>query len=121
MKKQLKKIIEETDNELKKYVAEYMLDELDEYNGTQKQQAQSWYNDLMRGGCQSGMIRSLIYYHDTHEFYDKFYDDIEELRLEIEQSIGESLKPEGDLKNWYAWLGFEETARKIADELGLEN
>jgi len=30
------------------------------------------------------------------------------------------LKVNGDLKNWFAWLGFEETARTIAEELGIE-
>lgn len=80
----------------------------------------TFFADLLSHGCQSGMIGTLIYYHDTHKFYDKYYEKIEELRYELEEAFGEPLKPQGDLKNWYAWLGFEETARKIADEFEIE-
>jgi len=73
-----------------------------------------WFNDLMQHGCQCGMVGELVYYTDTHKFYDKNYDDIEELRQDLEENIGETLKPKGDLKNWYAWMAFEETARNIA-------
>ncbi len=80
-----------------------------------------FFDDLFYGGCASGMIGHLIYYHDTHKFYDRYYDGIDELRDELEDSIGEPLRVKGDLKNWYAWLGFEETARKVADTLGLKS
>ncbi len=79
-----------------------------------------FFADLLQYGCQSGMIGSLIYYSDTHKFYDTHYDEIEELRYDLEQSLGEALKPQGDLKNWYAWFGFEETARQLADGLGID-
>lgn len=77
------------------------------------------FADLLTHGCQSGMIGKLIYYYDTHHFYDTYYNEIENLRYELEAAFGEPLRPQGDLKNWYAWLAFEETARSIADELGL--
>ena len=79
----------------------------------------TFFADLLQHGCQSGMVSQLIYYSDTHAFYDKHYDEIEELRYEIEESLGHPLQPQGDLKNWYAWLAFEETARKIADEFEI--
>jgi hypothetical protein len=28
------------------------------------------------------MVTKLIYYKDTHEFYEKYYDEIEEIRQE---------------------------------------
>ncbi|MDI1256736.1 MAG: hypothetical protein PSV16_11615 [Flavobacterium sp.] len=65
------------------------------------------------------MIEKLVYYHDTHKFYDTHYYEIEELREELENSFGEPLQAKGDLKNWFAWMAFEETARFIAEELGL--
>jgi len=71
--------------------------------------------DVLQHGCQSGTVSELIYYKDTHKWYDEFYDEIEELREELENSLGEPLKVNGDLKNWYAWLGFEETTRKLYD------
>lgn len=80
----------------------------------------AFFTDLLSHGCQSGMIGSLIYYRDTHAFYDKHYDEIEELRYELEDAFGEPLKPQGDLKNWYAWLAFEETARIMADRFEIE-
>jgi hypothetical protein len=61
----------------------------------------------------------LIYYKDTHIFYDKHYDEIEELREEYEEMVGEALKIQGDLKNFLAWFAFEEVAYKIASDWDL--
>lgn len=41
-------------------------------------------------------------------------------QLEKEESSGQAIKFEGDIKNFYAWLGFEETARNLAEKIGLE-
>ena len=96
-------------------MAQEALDALDNYDDIK-----DWFSDLLQNGCVSGMISGLVYYHDTHEFYDNYYDDIENLRCEYEEMTGETLKPDNDLKNWYAWFAFEETARKLADELELD-
>jgi hypothetical protein len=29
------------------------------------------------------MVNSMIYYEDTHKFYDKHYDEIEEIRSKL--------------------------------------
>ncbi len=79
----------------------------------------NFFSDLLSYGCQSGMIGSLIYYSDTHRFYDNHYSEIEELRYEYEECMGEALAPSGDLKNWFAWFAFEETARKMATDLDI--
>ncbi len=79
----------------------------------------SFFRDLLQHGCQSGMVSSLIYYADTHAFYDKHYDEIESIRTELEDDFGQPLTVSGDLKNWFAWLAFEETARKIADKFNV--
>lgn len=109
--KELKAIIHAAPQSLKAAVAREALD----YHNVS-----DFFTDLLSHGCQSGMVGSLIYYSDTHKFYDAHYHDIEELRYDLERSLGETLKPQGDLKNWYAWLGFEETARLLADELGVD-
>ncbi len=115
MKNKLQKIIKNEKGTIRYEVAQDCLNDTeDSYS------IKDWFNDLLSHGCQSGMIGHLIYYDDTHKFYDKYYDEIEEIRQELEDSLGQALNPEGDLKNWYAWLGYEETARKIAEELGLE-
>ena len=80
----------------------------------------AFFTDVIRHGCQSGIVSGLIYYTDTHAFFDKHYEEIEQLRVELEEDFGQPLQPKGDLKNWYAWLAFEETARKIADKFELE-
>lgn len=111
LEEELKAIIKTSPYSIKACVAQEALD-YDTLTG--------FFSDLLQHGCQSGMVGSLIYYCDTHKFYDTHYSNIEDIRYELEQSLGEALKPNGDLKNWYAWLGFEETARQLADELGID-
>ncbi|WP_428743764.1 DUF7222 domain-containing protein [Sulfurimonas sp.] len=66
------------------------------------------------------MVPSLIYYKDTHEFYDKHYEEIEELRAELEeQGIEINIPSHSDLKNFFAWLSFEERARELYDDLEM--
>jgi len=110
LSEQLQAIINNDPYSLKAAVAKEIL---------QHEDITSFITDVLYHGCISGMIGSLIYYTDTRKFYDRHYHEIEELRYELEDSFGEPLKPEGDLKNWYAWLAFEETARQIAIELEL--
>lgn len=74
---------------------------------------ETFFSDLLQYGCESGMINSLIYYVDTHKFFDNHYGEIEDLRYEYEEMLGEALKPNDDLKNWFAWFAFEETARRL--------
>ena len=114
-------------NALKKISADYMRSSLERDvadmildQASDGYTIKSWLDDLMQYGCVSGMVGDLIYYSDTYEFYDDHYSDIEDLRCELEEETGETLKPDGDLKNWYAWLAFEETARKLAGEIGIE-
>lgn len=64
------------------------------------------------------MVGSLIYYQDTHEFYEKHYNEIEEIRDElVEQGMEICLPSQSDLKNFFAWLSFEERAREIYDSM----
>lgn len=78
-----------------------------------------FFKDLLNHGCQSRMVSSLIYHHQTHQFYDRYYDEIEELRHEYESEDSAPVIA-GDLKNHYAWLAFEEVAWQLAIELELE-
>jgi len=110
-RKALKRIREENSSLL----TEAVIQEALEYNSVT-----SFFHDILHHGCQSGMVSSLIYYVDTHAFFIEHYDEIEELRLEFEENIGEPLHVNGDLMNWFAWFAFEETARKLANELRLD-
>ncbi len=82
---------------------------------------QSFFSDLSQHGCISGMVSSLIYYHDTEAFFDKYYEEIIWLKSEYEESMGQPMEIAHQVKNYLAWFAFEETARKIAEELGLGN
>ena len=109
IKKRLQTTIEDYPNTIKTFVAIEALAYCE---------IKAFFSDLQQHGCISGMISPLIYYTDTHKFYDKHYDEIEELREQYEDNIGESIKIKGDLKNFLAWFAFEETAYQLAIELG---
>lgn len=110
----LHQIIEDEPASIRTFVAKEALD----YHADDPAQ---FLTDLSRCGCQSGMVGSLIYHHDTHAFFDRYYHEIEELREEYEDGMGEPLRIKGDLKNWLAWFAFEETAHRIANsDLELE-
>src|ERR1700712_977135 len=103
LKNHLRNIIQTDPHSLRAVVACEALEHIPEID--------AFFYDLLNHGCQSGMVVSLIYYSDTHKFYDAYYAEIENLRFELEDATGEPLQPKGDLKNWYAWMAFEETAR----------
>lgn len=106
MKKLLKQIIKSYPQSIKSAVAQEALDYDD---------PQSFFNDLLQHGCISGMVSQLIYYTDTHAFYDKHYEEIEELRAEYEESTGEPLQISNDLKNYLAWFAFEQVAYQLSN------
>lgn len=91
-------------NSIKAAVAQEALDHED---------PQAFFNDLQQHGCVSGMVSSLIYYIDTHAFYDKHYEEIEELRTEYKELTGESIQIGSDLKNYLAWFAFEYVASEL--------
>ena len=112
LKKLLRTIANEETPSIKREVAKEALS----YGGG----VESFFSDLLQHGCISGMVCSLVYYYDTHVFFNTHYREIEELRDEYEESTGEALNVQGDLMNFYAWFAFEETACKLACEMGIE-
>jgi len=112
LKKELQTIIDTTfGNTLETEVAKVALEHDDDIT--------LFFDQLFRHGCVSGMVSSLVYYSDTRTFYDKHYNQIEELRSEYDE-MGCPLKVGYDLKNDYAWFAFEVTAGKLTEKLGLE-
>ena len=111
--KQLQEIASSRTLSIKAYVAKEAL-----YYS--ENEIHNFFSDLLQYGCVSGIIGSLIYYYDTHKFYDDFYNQIENLRYDYEDSVGQPLTIKGDLKNFMTWFAFEETAYQLANELGLE-
>lgn len=67
------------------------------------------------------MVGSLIYYTDTHRFFDTHYYEIKDILDDLEKE-GFRLELKGDdLKNKLAWLSFEKVAMDMAyNDLGLD-
>jgi len=91
--------------------------------------------DLAYGGCNSGMVGHLIYYHDTVQFALKYLEDILNLCIEEAESMGNKnlweflaqgnpnyaeAEDADQALNYLAWVGFEETARALAYKNGIE-
>jgi len=79
-----------------------------------------FFDDLLNYGCISWMIGWLIYYKDTHDFFDTHYEEIESLRFNFQEEWLLQEYPESDYKNWFSWFCFEEVARKVANDLNLK-
>ena len=91
-------------------------------------------NELLQYGCQSGMVVSLIYYHDTCKFYQDHKEGINAILYETLESTGLSVSElfgakwdDGDPlafeqynQNLLAWFGFEETVRQIIENEEVE-
>ena len=126
IKKELKELKNNTNNELKKYVIDYILE--NEYNSDKE--IYNFINNLLTHGCQSGMVGGLISYNDTVEFYEKYkyeinnllYELLENTGLSIQKLFGKKWDNEDPLvnerfnQNLLAWFGFEETARNIWEQ-----
>lgn len=108
--KQLKRMLNES-NGIKKVVITEALN-----NSIDDNELLNWFSYIVNYGTNSGSVSFLIYYVDTHAFFDEHYYEIEELRNEaIEDGFGIEIK--GDLKDFLARFGFEVVARKLADTL----
>ena len=81
---------------------------------------EQYARDTLQSGCSSGNVSALIYYTDTRAFYIKHLEEIDELIAQIETDTGAPLTPSSPRYNWCAWLAYEETARAVLGEIGIE-
>lgn len=115
LKTRIREIAKQSSNRLIKHVGYYII------KNYASNEIENFFRDLANHGCACGMVGELIYYHDTHRFFDRFYEEIEEIRQEYQWSVGEEVRvSQNDLKNFFAWFGFEEAARSICGQIGLE-
>lgn len=81
----------------------------------------SYIKEVAEHGCSGGSCNSLIYYKDTHAFYERHAEEIDELLQDYQDDTGVNLLAEskinGDLRNFLAWFAYEVTAQKVIDEL----
>jgi len=94
------------ENTIAKVVAEEALDR-------DREEVKIWFEDLLYHGCASGMVSSMIYYTDTHAFFDKYYDEIMQIKEDYEEEIGQPMNIPTTLKNYLAWFAYEEVARTL--------
>ena len=121
-KAKITKLIEQKEG-IAKLVLQDMFDKSDYTGQAQEEFAESFtvsFQELLTYGTTNGIISKMIYYTDTHAFFDEHYNEIEESRKEYEKSTGEAVKIKGDLKDYLARFGYETVAYKLAAELGIE-
>lgn len=56
---------------------------------------------------------------EAHQFYDRYYREIEAVHFDMEEWISEPLKPQEDSKAWYAWMAYKSCTSTLAREIGL--
>lgn len=76
-------------------------------------EARNLLHDITAHGCASGIVGDMIYYRDTYAFFDKHYDEIEELRDYYQFEV-----PYFDnTKNTLAWFAYEAKASELLSRL----
>lgn len=114
--KDLKELKKNTDNSFKKSVINDCIEKVKEYD-----RGEGYFEDLMRGGCVSGMVGKLICTGDIKEYFKKYIDEIMEFYQELKEEFGEIENRHGtDEITFITWLCYEEMTRKIGQEIGIE-
>jgi hypothetical protein len=99
-----------TSYEVSKVFNGMILSHIGSYDGSKKKQLKSFLEDLQKGGCISGMIGEFIYHDACREFYIKHLDDLENIKNDLEESLGEPIANRFQLPHYtfLCWLCFEE-------------
>jgi hypothetical protein len=98
-------------NTIKAYVAKEAL---------ARKSIHAFFIDLKRFGCVSGMVISLNHYDKTHQFFETYYEEIEQLRQENQRVSDVTIHDlQYDLKTALAWFAFEQTAEQLIHELQI--
>ncbi len=107
--KLINKVELDIDQDLKKDFDAIILNHLSNY-GKNKEALKSFFEDLQKGGCQSGFISEFIYHNDCKDFYIKHIDALEDFKAELEEQLGEPIKNRQNLPHYtfMCWLTFEE-------------
>lgn len=113
MKTSLKNLLSKSNNTVYSFADDFnaiIQREIDGYDGKTKDKLKSFFEDLQKAGCISGMISEFIYHSDCKEFYIKHIDDLEEFKTELEEQLGEPIKNRYKTQHYtfVVWLCFEE-------------
>ena len=118
-------------NNMYAWVIEDILDDSEDYSGdTLKDRVIARCNEIYEHGCVSGTVGSLIYYSDTTRFFNDNWDDIYDMLEELDDggvepmeaikrncSNTEILMGTDQVKNWIAWMCYEEIAYQLMEKL----
>lgn len=87
-----------------------ILNNIDSYNGSKKEQLKSFFEDLQRSGCICGMVGAFIYHADCKSFYIEHLDDLENIKSDLEKTLGLPIPNRLQLHHYtfMCWLCFEE-------------
>ena len=72
------KYLRKVGNSLKTFVYDDLVEDAEGYDGEFIEQIMSLLEDIQMGGCSSGMVGSLCYYHQTSKMFDEHKEEIEE-------------------------------------------
>ena len=122
----VRKIKNETNSKLTKYVCDYIIKRWDDYDDKK-----DIFLDVMKFGCESGVCRDLVFHEQTKRFYETYKHEINNLLWKsdfnnLADLFGDKWNPydplalEEDNENLLAWFGFEETITNIAIKFGIE-
>lgn len=104
-------------NSIQHYVLAEIFERLD--GRSTDKEIKDFFEDFEHG-CASGVVSGLIEYEDTHAFFDRFYNEIEELRKDFEEEPQNFLHPgDQDLKTFFAWFAFEKVADDLVNKLEI--
>ncbi|OYX83904.1 MAG: hypothetical protein B7Y83_09965 [Flavobacteriales bacterium 32-34-25] len=94
---------------------EIILKHIESYIGTKKEQLKSFLEDLQHSGCISGMISEFIYHADCKAFYITHIDDLENIKNDLEDSLGQPIanRFQNPHYTFMCWLCFEEYCSSI--------
>ena len=119
----------EKEDGLRKAVLQHLIDRYHDYDDIE-----NCIKEILKYGCSSGCVSSLIYYRDTLSFYNQYKEEINELLYDVMYDVGifeikeilknwdetDPLALETNNKNILAWFGFEQTLYRFALEWEVE-
>lgn len=113
MKTSLKNLLDKGNNTIYSFIEDFNViiqSQIDGYDGKTKDQLKSFFEDLQKGGCMSGIIGNFVYNSDCKDFYIKHLEDLEEFKTELEEQLGEPIKNRHKIVyyTFVVWLCFEE-------------
>ena len=110
--KALQMIKDETVKDSVKYeVIEWVESRIEDYNNIE-----DIFNDLLTGGCESGIVTNLIYYDDTVKYFEKHEDEIIEMLEQLGIENVESWDGLQELSNIFPQLDDADTRHIEAEE-----